>query len=115
MRIALIISASICAVGILSMPVTAQNTTTLRGLNTENDALAWQAVGRLDHRDGYCTATLITPDLLLTAVHCVYDGKGAAIAPEDLRFQSGLTHGKAAARRAIVQVEAHKVYDRMPA
>jgi protease YdgD len=96
-----VISAAMCAFAILYGPAMAQHTTKLRGLNTENEAMAWQAIGRLDHRDGYCTATLIAPDLLLTAAHCVYDGKGAAISPADLSFQAGLTHGKAAARRKV--------------
>lgn len=89
----------------------AQDTTKLRGLNSQNEALAWQAVGRLDHHDGYCTATLIAPDLLLTAAHCVYDASGALIPAQDLRFQAGLTHGAASAVREISQVEAHEVYD----
>lgn len=99
------------AAAFLAGSVGAQDTTKLRGLNSQNEALAWQAVGRLDHRDGYCTATLIAPDLSLTAAHCVYDAHGALIPAQDLRFQAGLTHGTAAAVREISQVEAHEVYD----
>jgi protease YdgD len=54
---------------------------------------------------------LIAPDLVLTAAHCVYDDTGAAILPEALKFQAGLTHGQAAASRTVVQIEAHSVYD----
>lgn len=97
---------------LLSVPVLAQSTK-LRKLDTENDALAWQAVGRLDvHKGGYCTGTLIAPDLVLTAAHCVYrTSDGALVKPEDLTFQAGLTHGQVAARRGVAQVEAHDGYD----
>ena len=88
-------------------------TTSLRELNTENDALAWKAVGRLDMmRSGYCTGTLIAPDLVLTAAHCVYSkADRRLLSPEDITFQAGLTHGTAAARRSISQIEAHRGYN----
>lgn len=84
--------------------------TDLRTLGTKNDALAWQSVGRLDVRGkGYCTGTLIAPDLVLTAAHCVYDG-GSIVRPQDMAFQAGLTNGTAAARRIVSQIEAHAGY-----
>lgn len=91
--------------------VDAQNTS-LRELGNQNEALAWEAVGRLDISGrGFCTGTLIAPDLVLTAAHCVYDDAGNAVKAEDLTFQAGLTHGRAAARRGVSQVEAHAGYD----
>lgn len=85
-------------------------TTKLRTLGTENDALAWQAVGRLDmNGKGFCTGTLIAPDLVLTAAHCVYHN-GKLVTPENLRFRAGLTQGKVAAQRGVSQVEAHVGY-----
>lgn len=79
----------------------------------ENDALVWQAVGRLDAKDsGFCTATLIAPDLILTAAHCVYDPRShTLIDPEKLNFKAGLRKGRIAASRTIAQVEAHPNYD----
>ncbi|MEM6565706.1 MAG: trypsin-like serine protease [Pseudomonadota bacterium] len=79
----------------------------------ENDALAWQAVGRLDAKDtGFCTATLIAPDQVLTAAHCVYDRKTRKrIAAHDMRFRAGLRNGREAAARDVVQVEPHPGYD----
>lgn len=106
-----IVTAGLC-LALLAQPALAQSTK-LRKLNTENDALAWQSVGRLDvANEGYCTGTLIAPDLVLTAAHCVYrKSDGSLFSPENLTFQAGLTHGQAAAHRSVAQIEAHKGYD----
>ncbi|MGC1504964.1 MAG: trypsin-like serine protease [Sulfitobacter sp.] len=85
--------------------------TKLRKLGTQNDALAWQSVGRLDiGSGGYCTGTLIAPDQVLTAAHCVYQN-GQLVAPEDMTFRAGVTNGNAAAKRAVSQIEAHVGYN----
>nr|WP_226898292.1 trypsin-like serine protease [Mangrovicoccus algicola] len=73
------------------------------------DHARWQAIGRLN-RDGYrdrgmCTATLIGPDLVLTAAHCLRDGTGGAVRPERLRFLAGWLRGEAAAIARIASVE----------
>ncbi|MFK7836738.1 MAG: serine protease [Sulfitobacter sp.] len=111
MRMLTVISAALVALGAaLSGAALAQNTS-LRGLNTENDARVWQAVGRLDLGGGFCTGTLIAPDLVLTAAHCAYDKRtGAPRAAIDITFRAGLTHGTAAADRRVAQIEAHKGY-----
>lgn len=87
--------------------------TKLRKLDTQNDVLAWQSVGRLDiGKAGFCTGTLIAPDLVLTAAHCVYStSDGALVKPENITFQAGFTHGDVAARRIVSQIEAHQGYD----
>lgn len=99
--------------GAASTSLAQQSTTGLRGMASENDALVWQAVGRLDaEATGFCTATLIAPEFVLTAAHCVYDRrKGLLIAPEDITFRAGLRNGHSAASRAIAQIEAHPKYN----
>lgn len=85
----------------------------LRGMASENDALYWQAVGRLDAADiGFCTATLISPELVLTAAHCVYSSRtGQLISPEELTFRAGLRQGQVAAERQISQIETPDGYN----
>ena len=101
------------ALGLSLLVTTAQaQTSKLRKLGTQNDALAWQSVGRLDiGGHGYCTGTLIAPDLVLTAAHCVYrKSDGEMVKPSGLTFQAGLTEGQAAAQRVVAQIEAHVGY-----
>ena len=92
----------------LAAPVSAQ-TSQLRGLDTQNDARAFVAVGRLDTKDGgFCTGTLIGPDVVLTAAHCVYDLRtGALTDTATMRFRAGLTRGAVAAERNVAQIVAH--------
>ena len=98
-------------VGAASLPADAQSKK-LRKLGTENEALAWQAVGRLDAEGvGFCTGTLIAPDLVLTAAHCVYDPRnGEPVKVEGLTFSAGMTNGVAVLERQVAQVEAHPGY-----
>lgn len=86
--------------------------TLLKRLGTQNEARGWQAVGRLDIANrGFCSGTLIAPDLVLTAAHCVYDkSTGVAYLPKDFVFKAGLRDGKVAAERQIVAVAAHDGY-----
>ena len=84
----------------------------LKGMASANDALAWQAVGRLDAREtGFCTATLITSEIILTAAHCVYaPDTNDLLDPQDLTFRAGLRKSVVAAERGIAQIEAHPGY-----
>lgn len=84
-------------------------TTALRKLDTENAAQVWRAVGRIDlGRQGFCSGTLIAPDLVLTAAHCLYrPGSGQLWKTGDIVFRAGLRDGSAVLSRRISALVAH--------
>ncbi|SEM97773.1 V8-like Glu-specific endopeptidase [Loktanella fryxellensis] len=85
--------------------------TDLRTLDTGDVSRGWEAVGRLDiDRSGFCTASLISDTLILTAAHCVYEDSGAAIPAAQFTFLAGLRDGRAAATRAVIRVTPHPSY-----
>ncbi|MCC5971711.1 MAG: trypsin-like peptidase domain-containing protein [Pararhodobacter sp.] len=75
----------------------------LQTLSTLDTSRGWQAVGRLNVSDrAFCTATLIAPDRILTAAHCLYDrATGARIDDRQLTFLAGWRTGRAEATRGI--------------
>ncbi|MFW5641901.1 MAG: trypsin-like serine peptidase [Roseicyclus sp.] len=73
----------------------------LRPLTTMDVARGYEAVGRLDHDRGYCSATLIAERLVLTAAHCLFDERGARIADARFTFRAGLRNGRAEAERGV--------------
>ncbi len=75
--------------------------TGLKALSTADTARAWEAVGRVNLvGTGFCTGTLIAPNLVLTAAHCMYDKRtGARVATRDIQFLAGWRDGRAAATR----------------
>ena len=104
---------SVLALGLLVSTPVASETTRLHGLVTQNDARAWVAVGRLDSaKGGFCTGTLIAPDVVLTAAHCVFDMKtGDVVGPNAMTFRAGLTRGEVSAERIVAQVVPHENFD----
>jgi len=83
----------------------------LISLDTQQATKGWEAVGRLDVRDGgFCTAALIRDRLLLTAAHCVYDQNDEPIPASEFTFQAGLRYGRADATRNIIRVVPHPDY-----
>lgn len=88
---------------LLSGPAVAE--TPLVGLDRIEKASPWTAVGRLEiGQSGFCTASLIAPDLVLTAAHCTYDTDGPALRPQALLFRAGFREGRVAAERKVVQI-----------
>jgi protease YdgD len=55
----------------------------------------WAAVGRLNRASGgFCTGTLVAPDVVLTAAHCLYDRRTRRrIAAKDIHFVAGYRRG----------------------
>lgn len=86
--------------------------TPLIGLKRVEQASPWKAVGRLDSASGYCTATLIAPDLVLSAAHCTFDAQGKPLSPKALTFRAGFRNGHAEAERTVAQIARPEGYTR---
>jgi len=83
-----------------------------RRMTSPAEQSGWSAVGRLNVTgQGYCTATLIAPDIVLTAAHCLFDRQtGQPVDPSRIEFLAGWRNGRAAAYRGVRQFVIHPDY-----
>lgn len=84
----------------------------LRSLSTGEAGKGWEAVGRVNlGSSGYCTGTLIAPDRVLTAAHCLYDSRtGARVPLSEIEFRAGWRNGRAEAYRRVRRAASHPDY-----
>lgn len=75
----------------------------LQTLATQDASRGWQAVGRLNiGAHAFCTATLVAPDKVLTAAHCLFDRiTGERVHESEMAFLAGWRTGRAEATRGI--------------
>ncbi|WP_037312899.1 trypsin-like serine peptidase [Ruegeria halocynthiae] len=100
------------ALAVMPLAAMAQETG-LKSLETTDSGRAWMAVGRLNiGGSGFCTGTLISPNLVLTAAHCLYDKvTGQRIDLSRVEFLAAWRLGRASAYRAARQAVIHPDYE----
>ena len=103
--------AALLAALCLVLPALAEDAAMVR-LETADDSRGWDAVGKLRLGDtGFCTAALVSPQLVLTAAHCLYDPvTGVQFTPEEIEFQAGFRNGRAIAYRGVSRAVTHPDY-----
>jgi V8-like Glu-specific endopeptidase len=105
--------ALICAAALVAAPAFAGDTAARRMLPA-HEQLEWRGVGRLNiEGGGYCTATLMSETLVITAAHCLFDDDGRRN-DADLWFAAGYRDGKWEAIRRARRTAVHPDYVSTP-
>lgn len=90
---------------LLLLPLAAAAETPERRMLEAEEAAAFTGVGRLNIAGSrFCTATLVAPDVIVTAAHCLFHPlTGARVADGELRFVAGYRIRDRAALRRVTR------------
>ncbi len=71
----------------------------------ESDVWPWTAIGRVNKAgSGHCTGTLVAPDLVVTAGHCLFNSRTKRLhQPQSVKFVAGYDRGDYLAVRDVVE------------
>ena len=98
---------------LMALPIAATSEDTPLDRLTHFDELkGWEAVGRVDQRrGGFCTGALISPDIVLTAAHCLVQKEtNQPFDPAEIVFRAGYRDGSSVAVRQALQTVVHPEY-----